>query len=73
LTVPNLATDFASALIDQVLIEYGETANTLLAINFPFTIKSINTEGSFLLLFDQAASNLIRTKLQAPREEAPHV
>jgi chemotaxis protein CheC len=63
LTVPNLATDNASALLDQVLIEYGETANDMLAIQMPFTIENVANEGSFIMLFDKKSSDMISSKL----------
>jgi chemotaxis protein CheC len=68
LTVPNLATDMAGALIDQVLIEYGETADQLLAFNFPFTIsvQEKTIMGSFILFFDKASSDTINQKLTSP-------
>lgn len=64
LTVPNLATDMASALIDQVLIEYGENATEMLAIQMQFTIGENSQGGSFLVLFDKASSDLINSKIQ---------
>lgn len=63
LTVPNLATDMANALLDQVLIEYGETAMDMLAIQMPFTIENIPLEGNFLILFDKASSDAIAARL----------
>lgn len=61
LTVPNLATDMIGALIDQVLIEYGETADELLILRFPFVItkETASIEGSFVLFFDKVSSDLI--------------
>lgn len=64
LTTPNLATDMVGALVDQVLIQYGETSNDLLAIEFKFKIKDLEIEGSFLLLFDEEASVLIKKKIK---------
>ena len=63
LTVPNLATDMANALLDQVLIEYGETAMDMLAIQMPFTVENIPLEGNFLILFDKASSDTIAARL----------
>ncbi len=65
LTTPNLATDMVGALVDQVLIEYGEISNQLLGLQFPFQLKQQNTEitGSFVLFFDKASSDSITQKL----------
>lgn len=66
LTVPNLATDMVGALVDQVLIEYGETSNELMALNFPYavTVEDKTAEGCFLLFFNKASSDLIVAKLK---------
>jgi len=63
LTVPNMATDMPHALLDQVLIEYGENASDMLAIQMPFTLDNISMEGNFLVLFDKKSSDLISQKL----------
>ncbi|KKR36213.1 MAG: hypothetical protein UT66_C0001G0037 [candidate division CPR2 bacterium GW2011_GWC1_39_9] len=63
LTVPNLATGMANALFDQVLIEYGETAMDMLAVQMPFRIENVNSEGTFLILFDKKSSDTIGVKL----------
>lgn len=67
LTTPNLATDMVTALVDQVLIEYGEISEKLLALKFPFEIAPEGTkiEGSFVLFFDKASSDLITQKLSS--------
>lgn len=67
LTVPNLATDMVGALVDQVLIEYGETSNELMALNFPYsvTVEDKTAEGCFLLFFNKASSDLIVEKLKS--------
>jgi len=64
LTTPNLATDMAGALVDQVLVQYGETSNDLLAIDFEFSVVSEEVEGSFLILFDNETSEEIRKKIK---------
>lgn len=66
LTTPNLATDMPGALIDQVLIEYGETGADLLAIEFAFQLTEWEIEGIFLLMFDGSSSQLMRDKLSRP-------
>jgi len=65
LTTPNLASDMVGALVDQVLIEYGEVSDKLLGLQFPFIIKPQGTEitGSFILFFDKASSDIITKKL----------
>lgn len=65
LTVPNLATDMVGALIDQVLIEYGEISDELLALNFPFQIKALdhNIDGAFVLFFDKPSTDIIHQKI----------
>lgn len=67
LTTPNLATDMVTALVDQVLIEYGEISEKLLALKFPFEItpEGSKIEGSFVLFFDKASSDLITQKLSS--------
>jgi chemotaxis protein CheC len=76
LTTPNLATDMVTALVDQVLIEYGEVSEELLALKFPFEInpEGSKIEGSFILFFDKASSDLITQKLtnNHPSEEPAH-
>jgi chemotaxis protein CheC len=76
LTTPNLATDMVTALVDQVLIEYGEVSEKLLALKFPFEIspEGNKIEGSFILFFDKASSDLITQKLtnNHPTEETAH-
>lgn len=64
LTTPNYAADMPGALVDQALISYGETSNTLLAIKFDFELKSPKVSGSYLILFDEDASKLIRDKIK---------
>jgi chemotaxis protein CheY-P-specific phosphatase CheC len=66
LTTPNLATDMVGALVDQVLIEYGEISDKLLGLQFPFNIKPQNTEitGSFVLFFDSASFDIINKKIK---------
>lgn len=64
LTTPNLASDTVSAMIDQVLIEYGETASDLLLIEFPFSVESMGIDGSFLLLFNKETSELLEKRLK---------
>jgi chemotaxis protein CheC len=63
LTTPNLATDMPGALVDQVLIQYGEISNDLLAIELSFSIPDNEVSGSFFLLFDQESSETIRGKI----------
>lgn len=66
LTVPNLASDMVGALVDQVLIEYGETSDDLLVIQFPFSIELDNqtVNGSFDLFFDKNSTDQIVSRLQ---------
>lgn len=75
LTVPNLATDMASALMDQVLIEYWENSPDMLAIQMPFVIENVILEGNFIILFDKKSSDLISSKLgveiQIEKTEGP--
>ena len=66
LTVPNLVTDFAQAVIDQVLISYSENNTEALAIYLPFTIKGHVASGSFLLLFDKVGFERMTQLLQVP-------
>ena len=66
LTVPNLATDMVGALVDQVLIEYGASGTNLLAIEMQFVVSDHQIDGTFLTLFDQNTSDLIRSKLVTP-------
>ena len=65
LTTPNLATDMATALVDQVLIEYGEAADDLLVIDYPFIIEGIEAQGNFLLLFDKDSSATISNSMKS--------
>ncbi len=64
LTTPNIATDMASALVDQVLVQYGEVSNDLLAMEFVFNLKEEEVNGSFLLLFDNESSQKMRESLK---------
>lgn len=66
LTTPNLATDMVGALVDQVLIEYGEVSDKLLGLQFPFSIKPQDVEinGSFVLFFDNASFDIINSKIK---------
>ena len=63
LTVPNIATDFAGAVIDEVLITYAATHTEALAIHMPFTLEGHIVSGFFLLLFDQTGFEVIIQKL----------
>ena len=70
LTVPNLVSDFAQAVIDQVLIAYSENDSEALAVYLPFVIEGHAASGSFLLLFDKKGFERISTQLApaAPQE-----
>ena len=69
LTIPNLVTDFAQAVIDQVLISYAENDSEALAIYLPFTVEGHAAAGSFLLLFDKAGFERITARLAVIQPE----
>lgn len=70
LTVPNLASGQAGAIIDHVLIDYTENSMDCLLIDFPFTIDTLQIAGNFLIMFDHSSSDKIAKNIM-PLNQTP--
>lgn len=64
LTTPNFITDYASAVVDQVLSSYAETSNEAYAIHLPFTVEGHMVSGFFLILLDKSSLDRMNKQLE---------
>lgn len=63
LTTPNYSSDFATAVVDQVLISYAENGSDAYAMHIPFNVEGHLISGFFLILFDKMSLDLILSRM----------